>query len=102
MARSAVLWLVLFAVYASTLGLKAGSSGEYGPGEARRLMLAESIVSDGNVDLTDEYPARAYADFFDGHLRPPGRLPAHRRAEPTEIGIALVIAPAYALAGPTG
>src|SRR3954471_14912101 len=101
MARSAVLWLVLFAVYASTLGLKAGPHGEYGPGEARRLMLAESIVSDGDVDLTDEYRTRAYANFYDGRLRPAGRVTDRRRTEPTEVGVALVIAPGYALAGPT-
>src|SRR4051794_8129955 len=102
MARSAVLWLVLFAVYASTLGLKAGPTGEYGPGEARRLMLAESIVSDGNVDLADEYRTRAYTDFYDGRLRPVGHSTDHGRTEPTEVGVAFLVAPGYALAGPTG
>jgi hypothetical protein len=100
--RGALLWLLLFAVYAGTLGLRAGPAGDYGPGEAHRLLLAESIVSDRDIDLADEYRQRAWTDFYDGELRPAGRLTDHRRAEPTEVGLALLIAPGYALAGPTG
>jgi hypothetical protein len=100
--RGAVLWLVLFAVYAATLGLDAGPAGDYGPGEAKRLLIAESIVSDRDVDLRDEYRGREWRDWYEGPLRPEGRLTEGRRAEPHEIGLALVVAPGYAAAGPTG
>ncbi len=100
--RGALLWLVLFGVYAATIGLRAGPAGHYGAGEARRLLIAESIVSDRDVDLADEYRARAYSDFYDGNLTPPARRSDRGRPEPTEVGLALVVAPAYAVAGPTG
>lgn len=100
--RGALLWLVLFGVYAATIGLRAGPAGHYGAGEARRLLIAESIVSDRDVDLADEYRSRAYSDFYDGRLRPPSPRADGGRPEPAEVGLALVVAPAYALAGPTG
>jgi hypothetical protein len=101
-ARGALLWLVLFAVYAATLGLDAGPAGDYGPGEAKRLLIAESIISDGDFDLGDEYRERAWSDWYDGALRPEGRLTEGRRSEPHEIGLALLVVPGYAAAGPVG
>jgi hypothetical protein len=90
------------AAYAATLGIDAGPGSEYGPVEARALLAAESIVSDGDVDLRDEYRARAYADWLEGDLRPAAGLTNGRLHEPPGVGLPLLIAPAYALAGPTG
>jgi hypothetical protein len=64
--------------------------------------VVESIVSDHDTDLADEYRAREWSDFYDRRLPPAGRLVDHRRAEPGEVGLALLVAPGYALAGPTG
>src|SRR3954453_1222003 len=58
--RGSALWLVLFAVYAATLGLHAGASQRYSRDEAHVLLVAESIVSDGDVDLSDEYHSHAW------------------------------------------
>ena len=70
--------------------------------EPRYLLAAESIVSDWDVDLTDE--------FRDTRLREvpprvaeaggPGR--ARRRLEPQGVGFAALISPAYAIGGATG
>jgi len=98
--RALALWAVLFAAYAATLGVDAVGSRHYGTDEARQLVLAESIVSDGDVDLTDEFATRAYRRLHAGELRRQGELILGRTVEPQGVGFAVLIAPAYALGGP--
>jgi hypothetical protein len=98
--RALALWAVLFAAYAATLGVDAVGRSDYGGDEPRYLLVAESIVSDRDIDLTDEFASRAYADFHDGALPRQGRVILGRSMEPQGIGFALLIAPAYALGGP--
>jgi hypothetical protein len=62
--------------------------------------VAESIVSDGDLDVRDEYEQRAYRDWFPGTLEPAGEAVAGRWREPQGIGLAGAIAPFYALGGP--
>lgn len=100
-----MLWVVLVAAYATTLGIDAGAGvtgSEYAPGEARVLLAAESIVSDGDVDLRDEYRSRAYDDWIAGDLPPAAGLTGGHLHEPPGVGLPLLVAPAYALAGPIG
>ena len=99
MRRTLALWLLLFGVYASTLGLEAFSGSDYGGDEPHYLLAAKSIVEDGNVDVSDEYASRAYADFYPHELRPHGEKTAGRLNEPHGVGFPLLIAPAYALGG---
>lgn len=54
------------------------------------------------MDLTDEYRARAYAEFYPLDLDVHGRPTGNRIHEPHGVGFALLIAPAYAVAGATG
>ena len=100
MRRTLLLWLLLFAAYAATLGLDAFGSSEYAGAEPHHLLIAESIVEDGDFDLRNQYATRAYADFYPGELRPQGRETEGRLHEPYGIGLAALIAPPYALAGP--
>jgi hypothetical protein len=100
--RALPLWLVLVAAYALTLPFDAGHASTLAPAEAHRLLLAESLVSDHDVDLRDEYAARAWRGWYPHRLRPAAGITEGRRVEPTGLGFALLIAPAYALAGPTG
>ena len=102
MRRTLILWLLLFAAYAATLGLEAFGSSEYAGAEPHHLLIAESIVEDGDFDLRNQYGTRAYADFYPGELRPVGRETEGRLHEPYGIGFAAFIAPAYALAGAKG
>src|SRR5215207_9287497 len=97
--RALALWAVLFAAYAATLGVNAVGRSDYGGDEPRYLLVAESIVNDRDVDLSDEFAGRAYADFHRGELAPQGQVILGRSTEPQGIGFALLIAPAYALGG---
>lgn len=100
MRRAVALWLVLFAAYAATLGIPAFGASEYGGDEPHHLLAAESLISDGDIDLRDEYATRAYGDWYPAALERHGRLTDGRADEPHGVGYALLITPAYALGGP--
>jgi hypothetical protein len=99
--RAAAVWIVLFAAYAATIGLPAFGHSQYGGDEPHYLLTAESIVSDHDLDLRDEYAARAYRDWYPYVLERHGRLTNGQANEPHGAGFPLLIAPAYALGGPT-
>jgi hypothetical protein len=98
--RLAGLWILLVAVYAATLGIPAQTGMDYAGAEPHHLLAAESIVSDRDVDLTDEYAERAYAGWYPRELKTDGQVVEGRLMEPHGIGYALLIAPAYAIGGP--
>jgi hypothetical protein len=100
--RSAALWLVLFAVYAGTIGMRASAGSQYAGAEPHYLLTAKSLVDDGDIDLTDDYRARAYDGFHPGTLRPQGLLTRGRLDEPHGVGFPAFIAPAFAIAGAKG
>jgi hypothetical protein len=100
--RTAALWLLLFGVYAATLGLDAFGDSDYGGDEPHYLLAAESIVDDGNLDVNDEYASRAYHDFYPYELDKHGKETQGRLNEPHGPGFPLLIAPAYALGGAEG
>src|SRR5690349_20771244 len=100
--RVAALWLLLFAVYGSTLGMHAFGRSDYGRGEAHYLLTAKSLVDDGSPDLRDEYASHAFRDFYPYNLTPHGSLTGGRANEPHGVGLPLLIAPAYAIAGAKG
>jgi hypothetical protein len=98
--RTAALWIVLFAVYAATIGVRAFDGSDYGGDEPHYLLTAKSLVEDGNIDLTDEYNGRAYSSFYPGTLDPHGVLTKGRLNEPHGVGFPLLIAPAFEVGGP--
>jgi hypothetical protein len=98
--RAALLWLVIFAAYAATVGLPASGGRDLSEPEAQTLLVAESIVSDGDLDLRDEYGARSWRSFYDGDLAPRAGPRNGRLLDPIGIAFPLLIAPAYALGGP--
>src|SRR5437764_11904285 len=100
--RSAALWLVLFAVYAGTIGMRASGDAQYAGAEPHYLLTAKSLVDDGDIDLADDYRARGYGDFYPGTLGPRGLLTRGRLDEPHGLGFPLLIAPAFAVAGAKG
>ncbi|HVF77404.1 MAG TPA: hypothetical protein VNA28_03825, partial [Solirubrobacteraceae bacterium] len=93
------LWLVLFAAYAATIGLPAFGTSQFGGDEPHYLLTAESIVSDRDLDLRDEYATQAYRDWYPYTLERRGRLTNGQANEPHGAGFPLLIAPAYAIAG---
>ena len=100
MRRAAVLWLVIFAAFAATAGLPASGGRDLSEPEAQTLLVAESIVSDGDLDLRDEYGARSWRSFYGGDLAPRAGPRNGRLLDPIGIAFPLLIAPAYALGGP--
>ena len=73
---------------------------QFGGDEPHYLLTAESIVTDGDVDLRDEYATRAYRDWYPYVLERHGRLTNGQANEPHGVGFPLLIAPAYAIGGP--
>jgi hypothetical protein len=100
--RTAALFLVLFGAYLATLGLHAFRESDYGGDEPHYLLAAESLVDDGDIDLTDDYRERAYAGFYPYPLDRHGEPTNGRLYEPHGVGFPLLIAPAYAIGGAHG
>jgi hypothetical protein len=98
--RAVALWVVFFAAYAATLGLHLGAGERYSRDEAHVLLVAESITSDGDIDLRDEYATHAWKRWHGAPLRQSASLTNGRLVEPPGVGFGLLVAPAYALGGP--
>src|SRR3954471_17365154 len=98
--RLVALFLILLAAYAATIDVPARPGLDYAGSEPHHLLAAESIVSDHDVDLANQYRERAYASWYPHELRTDGREVGGRLVEPHGIGFAALIAPAYALGGP--
>jgi hypothetical protein len=99
--RAALLWLVIFAAFAASAGLPAGPGRDLSEPEAQTLLVAESIVSDGDLDLRDEYGGREWRAFYPRDLAPRAGPRNGRLLDPIGIAFPLLIAPAYALGGAT-
>ena len=68
--RSALLvFAVLFCAYALGAGAPSRAGSDLRPSEAHVLLTTESLVSDGDFELSDEYRDRAWSAFYDGTLR---------------------------------
>ncbi len=102
MRRTLALWLLLFGVYAATIGLDSFGDSDYGGDEPHYLLAAESLLDDGDVDVNDEYAARAYEDFYPYDLDRHGKETEGRLNEPHGLGFPLLILPAYAVGGAEG
>jgi hypothetical protein len=101
--RSALaLFLILMAAYAATVGLDATPGQRLSTAEAHELLTAESIVSDHDFDLRNQYLDQDWKKFHSRPLRPTAGLTKGRLHEPQGLGFPLLIAPAYAVGGVTG
>jgi hypothetical protein len=89
MRRAVALWLLLFGVYAATLGFD-----DYTGNEPHYLLAAESLDHDADVDVLNQYRERG--------VDPQGKRTKGRLNEPYGIGFPLLILPAYALGGDKG
>jgi hypothetical protein len=98
-----LLFGAAFAFYAALGTRIPGAAGPQGD-EPHYLTMAQSLWSDGDLDLTDEFAGAEYSRFYAGPLAghisensPPGRLYSIHSP-----GLALLILPAYAAFGPRG
>jgi hypothetical protein len=97
-----LLFAAAFAFYAAW-GERVPGSGPQGD-EPHYLVIAQSLLSDRDVDLADEHAHREYAPFYGGDLAPhvspntpPGRL--YSMHSP---GLPALLVPAYAAGGYRG
>ena len=97
--RLAAIWLVLFAVYASTIGLNAFGPSDYGGDEPHYLLTAKSLVDDRDVDVRNQRAAREWEEFYPQYLDRHGKLTDGRAHEPHGAGFPVLIAPAFAIGG---
>ena len=101
--RGALLFAAAFLFYA-VLGTRIpGPAGPQGD-EPHYLVMAQSLMSDGDLDLRDEFAHREYSGFFAGTLQPhtSPRSPAGRIYPIHAPGLAVLLLPAYALGGYVG
>jgi hypothetical protein len=102
MRRTAALWLLLFGVYAATLGLDARGVTDYAGNEPHYLLAVSSLVEDRELDVRDEYAERAYAGFYPFDLESRGRETDGRLDEPYGIGFPLLLMPAWSVGDAVG
>ena len=90
----------LYVVVAGRVQVQVGPEGD----EPHYLMVADSILRDGDLSLEGDYAARRYLAFHDEPLAPHYRV----RGKNGEIvslhaiGLSLLVLPAYAVAGYVG
>ena len=82
--RLVALFLILLAAYAATINVPARPGVDYAGSEPHHLLAAESIVSDHDVNLADEYRERAYASWYPRELKT-GRLAVRASEEAVQI-----------------
>lgn len=102
-APGGLLFAAAFLFYA-LLGTRIpGPAGPQGD-EPHYLVMAQSLLSDGDLDLRDEFARREYSGFFAGTLQPhtSPRSPAGRIYSVHTPGLAALLLPAYALGGYLG
>ena len=100
--RLAAIWLVLFAVYAATLGLDSFGSSDYGGDEPHYLLTAKSLIEDGDFDVRNQRADRDWEEFYPYYLDRHGKLTEGRAHEPHGAGFPALIAPAFAIGGAKG
>ncbi len=97
------LFVAALSFYAALGTRLPGPAGPQGD-EPHYLTMAQSLASDGDLDLRDEFEHREYASFFAGTLRPhtsPASPPGELRTVHAP-GLPLLILPAYLLGGYPG
>lgn len=102
MRRAIALGLLLFGIYAATIGLDAFGKADYAGDEPHYLLAAKSIVDDHDIDLKDQFAAKSYADFYPYELDKHGSETNGFLYEIHGVGFPLLIAPAYGIGGAKG
>ena len=98
--RYLLLWAVLFAVYASAIGIDTVGDSDYSSEEARVLLTAASLADDRDADISDEYADLDQLPHMPTDVVLQGRLMDGRVHDPQGVGLPAVVAPAYMLGGP--
>ena len=96
------LFLLLSAVYAFSVGLRATNGASITGDEPFYLLTTQSLIDDGNLDLTAQYERRSYESFFDhpdGLWRQSVETSDGQLLSPHEPGLSVLLIPGFALDG---
>jgi hypothetical protein len=102
---AAVLFGLLFVVYLASIGIRASRGASVTGDEPFYLLTAQSLMQDGDLDLTNQYAARSYRAFFD---HPDGlwrQSVPNQRGEllsPHEPALSVLLVPGFAAGGLLG
>lgn len=98
-----VVALVAAGAAAAGIGVPGGYGAQTTGDEPHYLMTASSLVQDGDLDVSNQYRARAYRAFHEIELVPQARqLPGGRLVEPHDPLLPAMLAPGVALGGWVG
>ena len=99
------LWVVFSLFFQASAGLRASQGARITGDEPHYLMTTHSLMTDGDLDLQDEYEKQSYERFYD-HPRPLWHQSQPRadgrELSPHQVGLSALVLPAYALAGLDG
>ena len=100
---SALVFLITFAVYAALVPWMVKVWQRSGD-EPHYLLAAHSLAFDGDFDLADNYARRDYLSFYSDYYLDPHTRSGPRGAQVLthNLGLSLLIAPAYRLGGLVG
>jgi hypothetical protein len=102
---AALLFLVLAVVYTGSIGLRASRGASITGDEPFYLLTTQSLLQDGDLDLTQQYAARSYRSFFDhpdGLWRQSVPRDDGVLLSPHNPGLSLLVLPGFAAAGLLG
>ncbi len=102
---AAALFVILSLVYVFSIEIRATRSASITGDEPFYLLTTQSLLADRDLDLSNQYAARSYEEFFD---HPTGlwrqSIPAEdgRLLSPHNPGLSVLIMPGFALGGLAG
>jgi hypothetical protein len=99
------LFLLLSAAYAFSVDIRASRGASITGDEPFYLMTAQSILADGDLDLSNQFETKSYKSYFDHvddlwHQSAP--TPDGRILSPHNPGLSLLVIPGFALGGLLG
>jgi hypothetical protein len=100
----ALLFAAAFVFYALLGTRLPGPAGPQGD-EPHYLLMCQSLLSDGDLDLADDYANAEYSAFYAGPLPQPHLSPSNRAGRSYSFhspGLPLLLLPGYALGGYAG
>lgn len=100
----ALLFTAAFVFYALLGTRLPGPAGPQGD-EPHYLLMCQSLLSDGDLDLTDDYANAEHSAFYAGSLPQPHLSPSNRDGRSYSFhspGLSLLLLPGYALGGYPG
>ncbi len=105
MLLAAALFLLLSVAYAFSIGIRASQGASITGDEPLYLLTTQSLLADGDLDLSNQYAGKSYKAFFDHpddlwlQSEP---LPDGRPLSPHNPGLSVLVMPGFALGGLVG